>query len=412
VYKIYMPTTQQLLEQLKKTALEIQSGLGTLAQKGYGQTDIANIPQNVQLEQLPQNVPASVAGTAGTTDTTDYRKMLADLIAKQNQAYQTYQTTIAGLPTAASQYKTYSEQLGLPAKEAAVTTAQQGLTGITQQVQSTENLLNDLEKNIASRVGSYVAGTGQGLTSAQASRQLATEQKPLNQQLAEQLRGQATAQTGLTGAQAETTSARQRLQDLLTLAQSDYTRQTTAAGVPLQQLSATLPMYEALAQYQSPQEKLQQQIADEQAMIKAGVKAAPTKQAQWSEPYLMGGDYVQKNTQTGEIRTAVNVASGGAIGKADIQTILYNISIPTAVSTEKGVLNKSYYDKAVSAGLDPETVNGLWQNIIAGNTFEEIRQYIKSQGGDPATLDTFVQILQGGSTGGIKSKLDAILDKV
>jgi len=82
------------------------------------------------------------------------------------------------------------------------------------------------------------------------------------------------------------------------------------------------------------------------------------------------------------------------IDKANIQTTLYNVGIPTSVSTEKGVLNKSYYDKAISAELTPETVNGLWQNIIAGNTFEDIRQGIRDQGGDPAILDIFVQVLQ------------------
>lgn len=36
-----------------------------------------------------------------------------------------------------------------------------------------------------------------------------------------------------------------------------------------------------------------------------------TQQEKWSEPYKLGGDYVQKNSLTGEIRTAVNVAAGG-----------------------------------------------------------------------------------------------------
>lgn len=32
----------------------------------------------------------------------------------------------------------------------------------------------------------------------------------------------------------------------------------------------------------------------------------------WGAPYMLGGDYVQKNTKTGEIRTAVNVSAGPA----------------------------------------------------------------------------------------------------
>lgn len=80
---------------------------------------------------------------------------------------------------------------------------------------------------------------------------------------------------------------------------------------------------------------------------------------------------------------------------ADVATILYNVGIPTAVATTKGKLNKSYYDKAVSAGLTPQIINGLWQSIIEKNTFEDIRQTIRGVNGDPAALDTFVQILQG-----------------
>lgn len=38
------------------------------------------------------------------------------------------------------------------------------------------------------------------------------------------------------------------------------------------------------------------------------------KQETWSEPYSLGGDIVQKNSVTGEIRTAVNVAAGGGGG--------------------------------------------------------------------------------------------------
>lgn len=38
------------------------------------------------------------------------------------------------------------------------------------------------------------------------------------------------------------------------------------------------------------------------------------QQADWGAPYLLGGDYVQKNAKTGEIRTAVNIPAGGASG--------------------------------------------------------------------------------------------------
>ena len=43
-------------------------------------------------------------------------------------------------------------------------------------------------------------------------------------------------------------------------------------------------------------------------LIPGSLASLSTQNTQeWSEPYLMGGDYVQKNNKTGEIRTAVNV---------------------------------------------------------------------------------------------------------
>jgi len=85
--------------------------------------------------------------------------------------------------------------------------------------------------------------------------------------------------------------------------------------------------------------------------------------------------------------------------QADVATTLYNVGIPSSVASTKGILNKSYYDKMISAGLSAEVIDGIWQNIIATNTFEEIRQGIRNQGGDSAILDTFVQILQGAGGG-------------
>lgn len=43
-------------------------------------------------------------------------------------------------------------------------------------------------------------------------------------------------------------------------------------------------------------------------------KSKAAAQAQWSEPYMLGGNYVQKNQSTGEIRTASNPDAGGGSG--------------------------------------------------------------------------------------------------
>lgn len=64
-------------------------------------------------------------------------------------------------------------------------------------------------------------------------------------------------------------------------------------------------------------------------LIKAGVQNVPpdtwtsaptntgTGSVTWSEPYMLGGNYVQKNNTTGEIRTAVNPANTPAPTQAD-----------------------------------------------------------------------------------------------
>ena len=53
------------------------------------------------------------------------------------------------------------------------------------------------------------------------------------------------------------------------------------------------------------------QISNAKSVVEATQKAGAyirEQEEKWSEPYLMGGDYVQKNLKTGQIRTAVNVA--------------------------------------------------------------------------------------------------------
>ncbi len=108
----------------------------------------------------------------------------------------------------------------------------------------------------------------------------------------------------------------------------------------------------------------------------------------------IGGRKLLVDLQTGNTIKDLGV-SGTTPSGANIQKTLFSVGIPPSVATTKGELSKTYVDKLISAGLSPEIINGLWQNIINGNTFEEIRQGIKAQGGDPAILDTFVMTLQG-----------------
>ena len=126
----------------------------------------------------------------------------------------------------------------------------------------------------------------------------------------------------------------------------------------------------------------------------------------------VGGRRILVNNQTGEIIRDLGASGGGGVVGDTLANRLNAVGIPPSVATTKGQLEQGYVDKMLDVKLLPSVIEGIWQNITAGNTFEDIRQGIRAQGGDPAILDTFIQILQGGGESGTKSKLDSILDKI
>jgi hypothetical protein len=83
------------------------------------------------------------------------------------------------------------------------------------------------------------------------------------------------------------------------------------------------------------------------------------------------------------------------MAKTEFEKYLYNQGLPITLATNSGNLQTSVLNKVVSAGIPLNVALGLWENMKAGNSFEEIRQGIRSQGGDPSILDKFVQALQG-----------------
>jgi len=56
----------------------------------------------------------------------------------------------------------------------------------------------------------------------------------------------------------------------------------------------------------------------------------------WSEPYSLGGDIVQKNSRTGEVRTAVNVASGGTDSTLEAIRLMTLQKLMDATATSPG----------------------------------------------------------------------------
>lgn len=349
-----MPTTatntagnQALLDELKRQLELKQSQLSQAQTLGYTPTQNLNIDPNTSQVLAP---------TSGTSDTSDYRKVLQDLITQQQTATKSYQDYLVGLPSATEQYETYKTKLGLPAKEQAVTSAQQQLTGIQGQVQDTENLLADLEKNIASRVGTYTSGTGMGLSQAQIARQQATEQKPLMSQLNELLRGQDVAQRGVTSAQTEASSARQQLIDMLNLASQDRTTQMEQAKIPLAQLESLAPLYQSLAEYQSPQEQLAQTIAQEQALKEAGLGSYA------GGPDVIGTantGFYQWNPDTKNYEQIVAPAPASSSG------LTPNQQFNAAMDLSKFVATQTKQSQEIIRNANG--INALWNDHLAGS---------------------------------------------
>jgi len=414
------PKTKKTLINIYQSRPDLQKEFPDLTGKGvsgnwtindwwnrYGVKEHPDI-ELVQPGQV-QNVSSDATGASGsnvsvnndvgvgdTKEYSPYQQAILDAIAKQTASYDDYKDFLKNQPSASDQYKTFSEQLG-------ISDQQSNLQGLTQQIADVETMLDKLEGDINADV------QGKLVTEGQRRRILASEQKPLTEQLADLYRSQGVAQSGLEG-------SRQQLSDLIAMAGQDAEKAQELAKLNLDQTTANLPLLKEAYTYESPQDKLAQMIAQEQSLKEQGLGSY--YQDQWSEPYMLGGDYVQKNLKTGQIRTAVNVpVSGGGTGggtptpiqdKTDYRDVLYSVGLPVNISTTSGEISKGSLDKLVNAGIPVTTAQGIYDTIIQGHSLEEIRQYLRDNGADPVILDIFMQTLQGNSE---KDELDNLIDK-
>jgi len=83
------------------------------------------------------------------------------------------------------------------------------------------------------------------------------------------------------------------------------------------------------------------------------IQAKVTQKSEWGEPYMLGGDYVQKNVKTGEIRTAVNVPTPTKNVFQDTQTILQQYKDQGYNRQE---VEDEWKKQNVASGQDPATV--------------------------------------------------------
>jgi hypothetical protein len=82
-------------------------------------------------------------------------------------------------------------------------------------------------------------------------------------------------------------------------------------------------------------------------------------QKEWSAPYKLGGDYVQENLETGEVRVAVNMpVGGGGVGTSlSPEGMDYSSLIDLVANTGSSV----YQQKSMREGLSQAINNGDWQ---------------------------------------------------
>ncbi len=116
----------------------------------------------------------------------------------------------------------------------------------------------------------------------------------------------------------------------------------------------------------------------------------------WSEPYLLGGDYVQKNSKTGEIRTAVNVPKG-----TDTTTPLSILDVAR--------YNEIYPEAGITAGDTEATANAKVQKSTQPRDFtdEEIRTLVRDDKSQEKTYDEVIAAINAFPT--LKNKERALL---
>lgn len=263
-------------------------------------------------------------------------------------------------------------------------------TSLQGQVDETTKLIDNLESNLNSRINSVTAAGGEGLTSAQASRQYASEQAPLAKTLAEESAALSTARAGRTALQGQ-------IPALTALAEYQS---------PQQQLA------QILAQYQGEQDisestKEQELAAEAQykttdTTSKAAATAADTSPKVYGSAstgyFTINDDGTLNWLATKKTpKTTTETTKPATTTYTKVIDALSNVRIPTSVAskTSVGSMTNTYLDKLVKNGVPADTAQGIWDEILNGTTLEEIRQYFRDKGVDPKVLDKFMMTLQG-----------------
>jgi hypothetical protein len=216
-----------------------------------------------------------------------------------------------------------------------------GVGPAQEAVTKTTQMLDALEENINQRI------SGTGMLESQRQRQYAVEQKPLAKTLGTQT-------------------------NALQLAQQNYQDLVSQAGVPLEMQQNLLPIYQTMANYQTPQQKLTDMIAQESLLKTLGLGDYAKTTETPTQITEVNGRKLLVNTQTGQ-----TIADLGAITPS-------SSSANTPTSYDEWVLaggeaetGKTYAKWLAEGNVKPATVA---QQTVAGyaNRLEQAEPTLKN----------------------------------
>lgn len=263
---------------------------------------------------LTTNVPATPAPAD--------QNILSQLQKKRDEAVSSYTSFLQGQPSQLDLMKQYGQELGVPQKL-------KDISDIQGQVNKTEDILNNLEGQLNSRI------QGMGVTEAQRQRRLQIEEKPYREQYSQLVTGLGRAETGLT-------NLRQLMSDYISAAQSGQTRQAEIAKTQLEYMLKT-----------TPQEETALEIEKQKALEKAGY--GETKQSQITGSQATG--WYEKDPKTGKW---TQIIAGTGTETEDESKQIENFREDIATLIEKLDQRADYFDEKtgkIKTGYEGEGIS-------------------------------------------------------
>ena len=357
----------------------------------------------------PAKVTTSVVpdvDSGSTVAQTDSQKALADMIAKMNTQFDAYSTALSSQPTATETYTKYRDLLGIPAQEAEYTAAEKAVAGTNQLISDTENLINNLEGDINTRISGL--STSQPVLEAQRRRLLAGEQKPLTEQLSGLTQQLGKQQTVAGMEQTDVSNLSSQLAQMLSLAGQDQTNALAAAKAPLDYESSMLPTLTAMAEYQSPADKLSQQIAYEQKQKELGLGdyATTTEPTKLTTIGNAETGFYSFDPATGKT-TQLTTGTGGDAWS----TPVYDAGMGKFTSTNSKTGETKTFDSGTTGTAGTTGTTGTLTDIGA-QTLDNLNYLINAEGSMASTIGYVPIALTSGETKVQKAKLEQVVNQL